>query len=257
MTDLAQEFAGRAAVVTGSAGGIGLAIAEALMARGARVLGLDLAESVASASSHAAWTGVRTDVTDAAAVQAAIDGFLETVPRIDLFVSNAGIFTAGKNIADLEVETFERSLRVNVTSHLIVLKAVLGSMLGSGPGSIVIIGSRNVAAPGPGAAAYSAAKAALTQLGRVAALELAPSGIRVNIVHPDAVFNTALWTQEALESSARRYGLTVEEYKRNNLLKVDVRLEDVSDIVCAVLSDRFSRTTGAQIPVDGGNIRVV
>ena len=242
-----QEFAGKAAVVTGSAGGIGLAIAEAL----------DLAESVATASSHPSWTGVRTDVTDEAAVQAAVDGFLAQVPRIDLFVSNAGIFTAGKNIAELPVETFERSLRVNVTSHLIVLKAVLGSMLGSGPGSIVIIGSRNVAAPGPGAAAYSAAKAALTQLGRVAALELAPSGIRVNIVHPDAVFNTALWTPEALESSAKRYGLTVEEYKRNNLLKVDVRLQDVSDAVCALLSDRFSRTTGAQVPVDGGNLRVV
>lgn len=252
-----QEFAGKAAVVTGSAGGIGLAIAEALMARGARVLGLDLSESVVTASSHPGWKGVVTDVTDESAVHSAIDGFLLDVPRIDHFVSNAGIFSAGKYIADLDIETFERSLRVNVTSHLIVLKAVLGSMLGTGPGSIVIIGSRNVAAPGPGAAAYSAAKAALTQLGRVAALELAPDGIRVNIVHPDAVFNTALWTPQALESSARRYGLTVEEYKKNNLLKVDVRLEDVSDAVCALLSDRFTRTTGAQVPVDGGNIRVV
>lgn len=250
------EFAGKAALVTGAAGGIGLAISEALMAQGARVLGLDLAESVVDASTSPGWTGIRTDVTDADAVHTAVATFLETVPRIDLFVSNAGIFTAGKYIAELDVETFERSLRVNLTSHLIVLKEVLVSM-GDGPGSIVIIGSRNFAAPGPGAAAYSAAKAGLTQLGRVAALELAPKGIRVNIVHPDAVFNTNLWTKEALESSAKRYGLTVEEYKRNNLLKVDVRLEDVSDAVLALLSDRFSRTTGAQVPVDGGNIRVV
>jgi len=256
LSGVASEFADRAAVVTGSAGGIGLAIAEALMAQGARVLGLDLAESVATASQSALWTGVRTDVTDATAVHRAVAEFLDSAPRIDLLVSNAGTFTAGKYIAELDVETFERSLKVNLTSHLIVLKEVLASM-GDGPGAIVIVGSRNVAAPGPGAAAYSAAKAGLTQLGRVAALELAPKGIRVNIVHPDAVFNTNLWTQEALESSAKRYGLTVEEYKRNNLLKVDVRLEDVSDAVLALLSDRFSRTTGAQVPVDGGNIRVV
>ncbi len=253
---MSGEFAGRAAVVTGAAGGIGLAAAEALMGQGARVLGLDLAESVGTASSHELWSGVRTDVTDAAAVHAAVSGFLASVPRIDLLVSNAGIFTAGQHIVDLDVATFERSLRVNLTSHLIVLKEVLASM-GDGPGSVVVVGSRNVAAPGPGAAAYSAAKAGLTQLARVAALELAPKGIRVNVVHPDAVFSTGLWTKEALESSARRYGLTVEEYKRNNLLGVDVRLQDVTDAVLALLSDRFSRTTGAQVPVDGGNLRVV
>ena len=210
-----------------------------------------------SASSDDLWTGAIADVTDPDAVRRAIRGFLTRVPRIDLFVSNAGIFSAGQHIVDLDIATFERSLRVNLTSHLVVMKEVLASMLGSGPGSIVIVGSRNVAAPGPGAAAYSAAKAGLTQLGRVAALELAPQGIRVNIVHPDAVFDTGLWTQDALESSARRYGKTVEEYKRSTLLGVGVRLEDVSEAVCLLLSDRFSRTTGAQVPVDGGNLRVV
>ncbi len=257
MNGATAEFAGRAAVVTGAAGGIGLAVSEALMARGARVLGLDLAEQVTSASGDDLWTGVVTDVTDPEAVRLAITGFLSTVARIDLLVSNAGIFSAGQHIVDLDIETFERSLRVNLTSHLVVMKEVLSSMRGSGPGSIVIVGSRNVAAPGPGAAAYSAAKAGLTQLGRVAALELAPEGIRVNIVHPDAVFATGLWTKDALEASARRYGKTVEEYKRSTLLGVDVRLDDVSEAVCLLLSDRFSRTTGAQIPVDGGNLRVV
>ncbi|MGI4894995.1 MAG: SDR family oxidoreductase [Janthinobacterium lividum] len=250
------DFAGRAAVVTGAAGGIGLAVAEALMAQGAQVLGLDISEAVVTASRHPSWTGIATDVTDADAVHQAVTHFQQGAPRIDLLVSNAGIFTAGKYIVELDVDTFERSLKVNLTSHLIVLKETLLAM-GKGTGSVVVIGSRNVAAPGPGAAAYSAAKAGLTQLARVAALELAPQGIRVNVVHPDAVFSTGLWTDEALASSARRYGLTVEEYKRNNLLKVDVRLDDVTNAVLALLSDRFSRTTGAQVPVDGGNIRVV
>lgn len=251
-----QEFAGRVAVVTGAAGGIALGCAEALMAAGAHVLGLDLSPSTPTASTHERWTGVVTDVTDTGAVHEAISGFAQRVGRVDLLVSSAGIFTAGSYIAELDVATFERSLRVNLTSHLIVLKEVLASM-GDGPGSIVVVGSRNVAAPGPGAAAYSAAKAGLTQLARVAALELAPKNIRVNVVHPDAVFDTALWTQEALESSAKRYGLTVEEYKRNNLLKTDVRVADVAEAVLMLLSDRFSRTTGAQVPVDGGNVRVV
>lgn len=250
------EFEGRTAVVTGAASGIGLGVAEALMDAGARVLGLDLSASTPTASPHERWTGVTADVTDADAVHAAITGFTERAGRVDLLVSSAGIFTAGSYVAELDVATFERSLRVNLTSHLIVLKEVLASM-DEGPGSIVVIGSRNVAAPGPGAAAYSAAKAGLTQLARVAALELAPKNIRVNVVHPDAVFDTALWTAEALESSARRYGLTVEEYKRNNLLGTDVRVADVAQAVLALLSDRFSRTTGAQVPVDGGNVRVV
>lgn len=257
MSGAEQEFAGKTAVVTGAAGGIGLGVAEAIMARGGRVLGLDIADRITTASEHPLWTGTPTDVTDPEAVRSAIQAFLQDSPRIDMLVSNAGIFAAGQHIVDLEIATFERSLRINLTSHLVVLKEVLASMKGSGPGSIVIVGSRNVAAPGPGAAAYSAAKAGLTQLGRVAALELAPDGIRVNIVHPDAVFDTNLWTKEALESSAKRYGKTVDEYKKSTLLGVGVRVQDVSEAVCLLLSDRFSRTTGAQVPVDGGNLRVV
>ncbi|MGI9240633.1 MAG: SDR family oxidoreductase, partial [Verrucomicrobiales bacterium] len=107
-----------------------------------------------------------------------------------------------------------------------------------------------------GAASYSCAKAGLTQLVRVAALELAPHGVRVNIIHPDAVFDTKLWTPEALQRSAERYGITVEEYKTRNLLKAEIRSADVGAAALAVVSD-LTKTTGAQIPVDGGNDRVI
>src|SRR5210317_1676937 len=96
----------------------------------------------------------------------------------------------------------------------------------------------------------------LTQLVRVAALELAPHGVRVNIIHPDAVFDTKLWTPEALQRSAERYGITVEEYKTRNLLKAEIRSADVGAAALAVVSD-LTKTTGAQIPVDGGNDRVI
>ena len=75
-------------------------------------------------------------------------------------------------------------------------------------GRVAVIGSKNVAAPGPGASAYSASKTAANQLARVVALEWAPDGIRVNSVHPDAVFDTALWTDELLAERAARYGMT-------------------------------------------------
>ena len=92
---------------------------------------------------------------------------------------------------------------------------------------------------------------------RVLALELAPDGIRVNAVHPDAVFDTGLWTDEVLETSARRYGMTVDEYKTRNLLSTEVSSLDVAMATVALVDGTLSKTIGAQIPVDGGNDRVI
>ncbi len=93
---------------------------------------------------------------------------------------------------------------------------------------MVVVGSKNVPAPGMGAGAYSASKAALMQLARVAALEWADAGIRVNAVHPDAVFDTNLWTDEIIAARAERYGLTVDQYKRRNLLGAEITSADVA-----------------------------
>ncbi len=123
--------------------------------------------------------------------------------------------------------------------------------------AIVVVASKNVAAPGPGAAAYSASKAGMTQLARVAALELGPRGVRVNVVHPHAVMDTALWTPEILQSRAQRYNMSVDDYKRNNLLKVEVKSRDVAELVAALAGPLFSKTTGAQLPVDGGSDRII
>ena len=114
-----------------------------------------------------------------------------------------------------------------------------------------------MSAPGPCVAAYSVAKAGLTQLARVAALELAERGIRVNVVHPNAVFDTGIWTKEVLKKRAEYYKMSVEEYKTNNLLKTEVTSMDVAKMVCLISSSAFSKTTGAQIPIDGGNERVI
>jgi NAD(P)-dependent dehydrogenase (short-subunit alcohol dehydrogenase family) len=117
--------------------------------------------------------------------------------------------------------------------------------------------SKNVHAPGPGAGAYSASKASLLQLARVAALEWAPLGIRVNIVHPNAVFDTGIWDDETLASRAKSYGLSVDEYRTNNLLGVEVTSADVARVMVDLCTPTFAKTTAAQIPIDGGNERIV
>ena len=91
----------------------------------------------------------------------------------------------------------------------------------------------------------------------MAALEWGADGIRVNVVHPNAVFDTGLWTDDVLNSRAANYGLSVEEYRKNNVLRVEVTSRDVAEMAAEMCGPLFSRTTAAQVPVDGGNERVI
>jgi NAD(P)-dependent dehydrogenase (short-subunit alcohol dehydrogenase family) len=175
-----------------------------------------------------------------------------------MLILNAGVFPGGTAIAAMDAQHWRSVMTVNVDANLELLRACHPLLaLAPNAGRVVIIGSKNVPAPGPGASAYSAAKAALTQLGRIAALEWGKDGIRVNIVHPDAVFDTGLWSEDVLRARAVHYGLSVEQYKTRNVLKIPIRSADVAQLVCAMCGAAFSRTTGAQVPIDGGNERVI
>ncbi len=253
-----KPLQGKVAIVTGAAAGIGRAIALALQAQGAAVVGMDLnPETPQRLSGHDGLTGKVINLTDYPAVQAAVEEVVRTYGGLDILVSNAGIFTAGANFEDMDPVNWAKSLEVNLTSHMRLLQSCVPFLKLGVEATAIFVGSRNVKAPGAGAGSYSCAKAAVTQLVRVAALELAPAGVRVNIIHPDAVFDTELWTPEALARSAQRYGVTVEEYKTRNLMKTEIRSADVAGMVCAMASPLFGKTTGAQIPVDGGNDRVI
>jgi rhamnose utilization protein RhaD (predicted bifunctional aldolase and dehydrogenase)/NAD(P)-dependent dehydrogenase (short-subunit alcohol dehydrogenase family) len=251
-------LAGSVALVTGAASGIGRACAQALLLQGAAVAGLDVSSEVEKSFEGPAWRGLVTDVADGDAVLAALESTVEAFGGIDIAVIAAGVFGASAPIAELGEAQWRSVLSVNVDSVARLLRE-LHPLLARSPigGRVVVIGSRNVAAPGRGAAAYSASKAALVQLSRVAALEWADDGIRVNLVHPDAVFDTGLWTPELLAERASRYGMDVATYKRRNLLRAEITSEDVARAVVALCDDTFPATTGAQIPVDGGNERVV
>ena len=177
---------------------------------------------------------------------------------IDMLVLNAGVFPGGRNVQDLGDEEWRRVNAINVDANVALLRECHPVLkLAPGGGRVVVIGSKNVPAPGPGAAAYSASKAALTQLARVAALEWGGEGIRVNIIHPNAVFDTGIWTEEVLSSRAAHYHLSVEEYKKNNVLKTEVRSSDVAEMAAEMCGPLFAKTTAAQVPVDGGNDRVI
>ncbi|MDB4783204.1 bifunctional aldolase/short-chain dehydrogenase [Verrucomicrobiales bacterium] len=253
----AKPHQGKVAVVTGSAAGIGFACAHALARDGAVVVGLDLNPEIEIEMSKIGGHGQIINLTNETKVKSVIEGIIKKFGALDVLVSNAGIFTAGAYLDKMNQDNWNKSMAVNLTSHQVLLKHSIPHIKQGIEGSIVLVGSRNVMAPGAGAASYSCAKAGLTQLCRVAALELAPHGVRCNIIHPDAVFDTKLWTPEALARSAERYGLTIEEYKTRNLMKTEIKSADVGSMVSTMCGPVFSKTTGSQISLDGGNDRVI
>jgi NAD(P)-dependent dehydrogenase (short-subunit alcohol dehydrogenase family) len=251
-------FAGEVALVTGAASGIGKACVEAYLKRGAAVIGLDRNSAIESMWKRPDVLGLTCDLTDAKAIDRALDTAVKRFGGVDMLVLNAGIFPSSSPIQSISSESWRSAMTVNVEANLLVMQACHPLLkLAPRSGRIVVIGSKNVPAPGPGAAAYSASKAALNQLARVAALEWAKDAIRINSLHPNQVFDTGLWTEEVLASRAKAYNLTVEQYKKNNLLKAEVSSKDVAELAAEMCGPLFSKTTAAQVPVDGGNERVV
>lgn len=250
-------FQGKIALVTGAASGIGRTCVEAFHAQGASVVALDMNPAVENLFRRRGVVGMICDVTKKENVKRAVEATVRHFGGIDILISNAGIFPPSENIVDMQSETWNKSLAVNLSSHRLLLKECIPYLaLGIEP-AVVIIGSKNVPAPGPGAGAYSVAKAGLTQLARVAALELSTKGIRVNVIHPNQVFDTAIWTPEVLKKRARHYAMSVEEYKSHNLLRLEITSKDVAALACVLAGPIFAKTTGAQIPIDGGNDRVI
>lgn len=253
----APALEGKVAIVTGAASGIGRACVDALVAQGACVVALDINPVIATQFASAQVLGITCDVTDVLQLRAAVQQAVQQFGGIDLLVSNAGFFPASSPIVSLADDMLDKSLQLNFTSHVALLRECVPFLQQGCDPAVVVVASKNVPAPGPGALAYSAAKAALTQMVRVAALELGQSGIRINAVHPNAVFDTGIWDEQTLQARAAAYGLTVEQYKTNNVLRREVTSAQVACAVVALCGKDFACTTGAQVPVDGGNERVI
>ncbi|MBI4353861.1 MAG: bifunctional rhamnulose-1-phosphate aldolase/short-chain dehydrogenase [Candidatus Omnitrophica bacterium] len=269
-------------LVTGAVGGIGRGIAQMLVDRGASVVVTDLQpEAVVALAQEinqragrrspppagsrlpprkvevaGRALGVVMDVTQEESVERAMDETIRAFGGIDFLVSNAGIATVS-SIDRLSREAWERSLAVNATGHFLVARSVVRWLRAQGlGGALVFIASKNVPAPGKEFGAYSAAKAAETQLARILAIENGEHGVRVNIVHPDGVFDgSGLWKTIGPDR-AKTYRLPPDQleayYQQRNLLKARVTPSDVAEAVCFLLSQRSAKTTGCVLTVDGG-----
>ncbi|MEJ2619485.1 MAG: bifunctional aldolase/short-chain dehydrogenase [Candidatus Thiodiazotropha sp.] len=252
------SFQGEVVLITGAASGIGKACASAMMQRGAAVVGLDRNPAITQLFSSQAYLGIQCDVTDTLALKQALSDTCLKFGGLDMLVLNAGIFPSGCAIAELEDANWRQVMQINLDANLALLRESHPYLKAAAKqGRVVVIGSKNVRAPGQGAAAYSASKAALNQVARIIALEWAKDNIRINSLHPDAVFDTGIWTPQVLETRAKHYGLSVEAYKKRNLLGCEISSQDVAELVAELCDLRFSKTTGAQIPIDGGNDRVI
>lgn len=254
-------LAGQIALVTGASAGIGRACVQRLVELGAAVVALDVQAKVTGQFDPEAVLGLVCDVTDEAAVGAALDAATAHFGGLDMLVLNAGILPPSRPIAELPLAEWRRTQAINLDANLILLRETFPLLRVAAPvslgGRVVVVGSKSFRAPGGGMAAYSTSKAALVQLARVAAMEWGPSGIRVNVLHPDAVFDTEIWGAEGLQQRARSYNLSLEEYKARNLLRTEIGSRDVAELAVTMLGPAFAKTTGTQISIDGGNERTL
>jgi len=254
-------------LVTGGAGAIGLGVADVCAAAGAHVVLADLdgqrarEAAVRLEARHGAGSvaALEIDVTDEASVRSGFDAACLHYGGVDVVVPNAGIAL----VAPIEELSADQARRVAEVNYLGVVNTIREAarvfrLQGTG-GHIVVNSSKNVFAPGKDFGAYSASKAAAHQISKIAAIELAPLGVRVNLINADAIFDegevrSGLW--EAVgPDRARRRGLEAEElpefYRQRNLLRARVRARHVGNAVVFFASNA-TPTTGATLPVDGG-----
>jgi rhamnose utilization protein RhaD (predicted bifunctional aldolase and dehydrogenase)/NAD(P)-dependent dehydrogenase (short-subunit alcohol dehydrogenase family) len=249
-----SEFVGEIALITGAASGIGRATVKAFLARGAAVAGLDLNPAISALADVPAFLGLPSDITNEKELTQALNRTVQRFGGIDILVLNTGFLPSARRIVDLELGAWQHTMRVNLDASFNLLRSCY-SYLNESPrgGRIVVVSPQNLAPAGKGAAAYAAAKAALTQLVGSAAAEWGISRIRVQIVHPHGVFDTGIWTPEVLSQRAKGRGMTVDEYRRDNFLRTEISSQDVAELVTTVCGSAFSKTTGAQIAIDGGS----
>ena len=251
-------LAGQVALVTGGAGGIGRATAAHLLELGAHVMLTDLASSALDATREAlrGRFGSRVDsapcdVTDPAAVEAAVAGAVRAFGGVDLLVSNAGTAPSGFLHTQEGEEMLEASLDVNLLGHQRVARAVTRVLLAQGTGGCLLFNaSKSAVNPGPEFGPYAIAKAGVLALMRQCAVDLGRYGIRANAVNADRI-RTELFAGGVLEARARARGLAPEEYFRQNLLARETTAEDVAGAFGWLAT--ASATTGCIVTVDGGN----
>ncbi len=261
-----KPLAGRIALVTGGAGGIGTATARRLLADGACVVICDIDRDALAAAEQSLADDfgadrVRAEWVDVTAEDAVADLYAATALAfggLDICVSNAGIASAAP-IEDTTLDVWRRNIDVLATGYFLVSRDAVRLFKAQGlGGSLVFVGSKNALAASPGAAAYGAAKASELHLARLLAVECAPLGVRVNVVNPDAVLqDSRIWQGAWRAERARQHKAAPDEleavYRDRSLLKRSVYPADVAEAVAWFASDLSAKSTGNIINVDAGS----
>ena len=252
MIEQVMPGTGDVAVVTGGAGGLGLSVAEELAGLGAHIALMDIAEGpVTEAAERLGGIGLACDVTDPAAVEAAIERIVMAYGGIDILISNAGAAHSGA-LLELDDARFQKAFALNFWSHHYVARAVVRVMKLQGTGGALVFNvSKQAVNPGPDFGAYGVPKAALMALMRQYAVEHGKEGITSNAVNADRI-RTGLMTQAMVDARSKARGLTPDAYMRGNLVQREVTGKDVAEAF--VFLARARASTGAVISVDGGNV---
>jgi NAD(P)-dependent dehydrogenase (short-subunit alcohol dehydrogenase family) len=254
------------ALITGGAGGIGIATARRLMDEGSCVLLCDIDREALGAAEAELRKSYGNDLVascwmDVTREDAVISGFRDGAWKfggVDICVSNAGIASAAP-VEDTSLALWQKNMDILATGYFLVARQAFQLFKAQGiGGSMVFIGSKNALAASPGAAAYCTAKAAELHLARCLALEGAPHGIRVNVVNPDAVLRgSRIWQGEWATQRAAQNKTSVDNletvYRDRSLLKRSVYPEDVAEAVAFFASGRSAKSTGNIVNVDAGN----
>ena len=247
-----KPLAGQVALVTGAAGTIGFATARALRAAGAEVAVIDRAEAeVGDAARQLGGFGVAADVTDPGAVRDAFDRVAARFGGVDIVVSNAGAAWQGP-IGEVDDKTLRDSFELNFWAHQWVARNAVRVMRAQRTGGCLLFNvSKQALNPGADFGPYGVPKAATLALMRQYALDYGAEGIRANAVNADRI-RGGLLTPEMIAARARARGVSEAEYMGGNLLRREVKAEDVAQ---AFLHLALARSTTAAIEiVDGGNI---
>ncbi|HHY24269.1 MAG TPA: sorbitol-6-phosphate dehydrogenase [Clostridiaceae bacterium] len=257
LCDKIRRLEGQVAIVTGSAQGLGEALAVRLNKEGCKVIVADIniekAEKVAAKLTDS--IAVKVDVSDEEQVENMVKSAVDKYGKLDLLVSNAAILIA-KQVTDFSAKEWKKMMDINLVGYFICAKAAAKVMIPNKKGNIIQINSKSGKKGSYKNSAYAASKFGGIGLTQSLGLELAEYNIRVNAICPGNLLDSPLWVDSLYEQYAKNQGITVEEVRKKYLGQVPLgrgcSYDDVANVMVFLASDEASYMTGQAINVTGG-----